>query len=162
MNVPEASLSPYEERVLKPWCYSDFWNEKASASLHLSSPCSLPFNLTHSSCAIWNHGLPKFTLNSVIYFGILEKSVGCVEKKGLVTRRWGKSNQILRPWPWLARIRNCSFLNILDFSTNHIVVGARGGQPCSKMPRGCINFFSWQLGRQLIYTLPPISFGEKI
>lgn len=85
-------------------------------------------------------------------FWHLEKSVGCVEKPEMVTRRGEKSDQQL----------GTALSQGLDFSTNSIVVGARGGQPCSKMPRvKCIHFFPWQLRRQLIYTLPPISFGEK-
>lgn len=37
-----------------------------------------------------------------------------------------------------------------------------GGSLVAKCPESALTSFSWQLRRQLIYTLPPISFeGEK-
>lgn len=66
-------------------------------------------------------------------FWHLEKSVGCVEKPEMVTRRGEKSDQQL----------GTALLQGLDSSTNSIVVGARGGQPCSKMPRVIIPGMRW-------------------
>lgn len=148
--------------------YSYSWNETASVrtgecgSLLFVIPTLLCLSTSpvHHSLELWVVQIPS---NLSYMFWLLEASVGCVEKPEMVTRRWKKSEQQPGPWPWLAPTLNCSFLKQLDFSRNRIVVGTRWGQPCSKMPRvQCIHFFPWQLRRQLIYTLPPISFEGKI
>lgn len=109
--------------------------------LLLSAPCSTAFQPNPSIVDSLETRVAKVHPKLSYIFWHLEKRAGCVEKPGMVTRRWRKSDQQGGPWPWLVPTPSCSFFNVLDFSTNHIVVGARGGQPCSKMSGVCINFF---------------------